>query len=268
MQPAGLGANDKSDPGWVGGYNSKTGGLEERYGPRAKIYTEQQLERLKRAVSPRYVRVLGLKGYSKGEKMLNRGIFFSFSGYQNRKIFLAGDFNNWNLIPMKRNKRGVYYFILPVREVENGRRITKYEYKFLVDGVWMNDPVHKNQMDDTLGGYVSVFELEQEDVNRQATVRIIRENGPGLESLVEFAIYLPNVENLALVGNFNNWNPQHDLPVKGQDGTYRLQMRLRPGQYYYKYIADGRWLLDLHNPETRYHSIMEELCSYLNLSVN
>lgn len=46
-----------------------------------------------------------------------------------------GDFNEWNVNthPMKKNKRGVWEkaVMLPP-----GR----YEYKFLVDGQWRNDP--------------------------------------------------------------------------------------------------------------------------------
>lgn len=125
--------------------------------------------------------------------------------------------------------------------------------------------MNKNYVDDGLGGVISEFNLDREDINRLATVRVLSEGRRMNERLVEFAIYLPDVENLSLVGNFNDWNPEHDLLVKGQDGIFRLRLRLRPGEYVYKYIADGRWVLDPYNPETRFHETLDELCSYIKL---
>jgi hypothetical protein len=42
-------------------------------------------------------------------------------------------------------------------------------------------------------------------------------------------------------------------------------LRLRPGGYVYKYVADGKWMLDKFNEETRYHRGIGELCSFLEL---
>ncbi len=252
---------------WVGGYNSRDGGLEEgtHSGSRETLYTMFQLGRLRRAVSPRYIRLLDLEKFRNGENSVVKGILFTCEGYRARNVAISGDFNNWTPSPMRRNSMGVYYYMLPVREIENGERIFQYKYKFLVDGIWKHDATNQNHSDDGLGGSISEFHLNQEDVNRLISVRVLRDSKPSAEKLVEFAIFLPQVENLSLVGTFNNWNPEHDLLIRGNDGIFRLRLRLRPGEYVYKFIADGRWVLDPFNPESRFHRGLEELCSYLNL---
>jgi len=51
------------------------------------------------------------------------------------KVYLAADFNNWDTRtnPMKKDKKGVWKTALSLKP---GR----YEYRFLVDGNWQNDP--------------------------------------------------------------------------------------------------------------------------------
>jgi len=60
---------------------------------------------------------------------------FGLSAPQATSVFIAGDFNQWNLsaYPLKQDKKGVWKIALPLGP---GR----YEYRFLVDGEWQNDP--------------------------------------------------------------------------------------------------------------------------------
>jgi 1,4-alpha-glucan branching enzyme len=60
---------------------------------------------------------------------------FSLSAPQAKSVFIAGNFNQWNLSahPLKQDKKGVWKISLPLG---SGR----YEYRFLVDGQWQNDP--------------------------------------------------------------------------------------------------------------------------------
>lgn len=253
--------------GWEGGYNSSDSGLEDiaQDGRGGLVHTLHQLQTLRRAVAPRYVRIIDTNYAAATGHYLLRGILFTYYGYRARDVLIAGDFNNWQRLPMHRNRNGVYYLVLPVREVELGQQVQRYRYKFLVDNIWTADPTHRNNEDDGLGGYRSVFYLGQTDVNRQATVRVLREERPGDERLVEFAIYQPAARNISLVGDFNNWNPENDILEKGSDGIFRLRLRLRPGAYLYKFVADGRWILDTYNEETRYQQDIRELASYLEL---
>jgi 1,4-alpha-glucan branching enzyme len=60
---------------------------------------------------------------------------FSLSAPQAKSVFVAGNFNQWNLSahPLKRDKKGVWKISLTLGPGQ-------YEYRFLVDGEWQNDP--------------------------------------------------------------------------------------------------------------------------------
>ena len=66
-------------------------------------------------------------------KTKRRRVNFSFEAPDANKVVLGGDFNNWNIRahPMK-YEGGVWKVLM----LDPGR----YEYKFLVDGQWRNDP--------------------------------------------------------------------------------------------------------------------------------
>ena len=60
---------------------------------------------------------------------------FSLLAPQAQSVFIAGNFNQWNLSshPLKRDEHGVWKITLPLTP---GR----YEYRFMTDGKWENDP--------------------------------------------------------------------------------------------------------------------------------
>lgn len=68
-------------------------------------------------------------------KMLTQKVSFEFQASEAQEVYLTGNFNNWdiNVNPMKKDKSGVWKTTLSLKP---GR----YEYRFLVDGNWQNDP--------------------------------------------------------------------------------------------------------------------------------
>jgi len=67
------------------------------------------------------------------------------------RVFLAGDFNNWDVknLPMKKDNKGTWEasFALPP-----GR----YEYRFWVDDVWLDDPNAQERVENPFGSQNSV----------------------------------------------------------------------------------------------------------------
>ena len=53
-----------------------------------------------------------------------------------------------------------------------------------------------------------------------------------------------HVGKVYLVGDFNNWDPTHRKMTRAKDGSFRSRMRLNPGEYGYKFVADGVWVAD------------------------
>jgi 1,4-alpha-glucan branching enzyme len=70
-----------------------------------------------------------------GVKSLQRKIKFELSVPEAKEVSLVGNFNQWNsqANSMKKDKKGIWKTTL---SLEPGR----YEYRFLVDTNWENDP--------------------------------------------------------------------------------------------------------------------------------
>jgi 1,4-alpha-glucan branching enzyme len=77
---------------------------------------------------------MAVKGRAKS-KVLTRGVEFEFPAPQAKKVYLAGNFNDWDTrqTPMIKDRKGIWRATL---QLEAG----KYEYRFFVDGQWENDP--------------------------------------------------------------------------------------------------------------------------------
>ena len=69
------------------------------------------------------------------KKIETKKVSFELQDIKASEVYLAGDFNNWDnqATPMKRNKKGIWNATVPLIA-------GKYEYRFLVDGIWENDP--------------------------------------------------------------------------------------------------------------------------------
>ena len=53
---------------------------------------------------------------------------------------------------------------------------------------------------------------------------------------------------VAVAGSFNEWLPDKQLIDKNSDGIYTGTMMLAPGVYEYKFVINGDWKIDEHNP--------------------
>ncbi|HYG53038.1 MAG TPA: glycogen-binding domain-containing protein, partial [Flavobacteriales bacterium] len=51
---------------------------------------------------------------------------------------------------------------------------------------------------------------------------------------------------VVLAGNFNNWDPDK-LKMTKTDSGWIATLDLDPGKYWYKFIVDGRWIIDGDN---------------------
>ncbi len=79
----------------------------------------------------------GKKGTEKsktGAKVLTKKVPFEFPAPDAQKVYLAGDFNNWDTsASLMKKEKGIWKTTVSLKP---GR----YEYRFLVDGNWENDP--------------------------------------------------------------------------------------------------------------------------------
>jgi 1,4-alpha-glucan branching enzyme len=80
------------------------------------------------------------------KKTAKKRVVFTYFAPDAKEVILMGDFNNWNptIHIMKMDDKGTWKKIL---FLPKGR----YEYKFLVDGRWMNDPKNNWMVENPFG---------------------------------------------------------------------------------------------------------------------
>jgi hypothetical protein len=140
---------------------------------------------------------------------------------QAKSVYLAGSFNNWNPVE------------LPMVKTIKGWKLSLYLsegthlYKFIVDRNWITDPGNPNRLPDGNNGYHSVLAFGKPYLFR-------------LEGYTE-------AKNVVLAGTFNQWH-QNELYMKKTSTGWELPYIIRPGNYQYKFIVDGKWITDPANP--------------------
>lgn len=201
----------KTDSGWVAELELKPGKHLYKFIVDGKwVYDTQNLQR----EADTY------RGFNSVYFVSNH--VFSLQGFNLAdRVALCGSFNNWNenSILMTKTKSG---WELPVFLAEG-----TYTYKFLVDSkVWLTDPSNPNRRDDGAGNLNSVLSLGIPTIfflpgNLQA-----RQVNLGLEA--------------------NRWNFE-ELKMSKVDSGWRIAYVLAPGNYQYKFVVDGNWVLDPAN---------------------
>ena len=78
---------------------------------------------------------------------------FTIHAEKGKKVFLAGCFNNWDPTAKQlayKARQGIYETAL---KLEAGR----YEYKFVIDGIWCADPENAESVQNDQGTFNSVI---------------------------------------------------------------------------------------------------------------
>ncbi|NMH88118.1 glycogen-binding domain-containing protein [Flavivirga algicola] len=156
----------------------------------------------------------------------NGNASFKLKGYKNaKKVILAGSFNKWNESLFKMNK------------TESGWELTLqlkpdiYQYRFIVDGHWMEDPHNPNKIENEFGEYNSVIDIKE-------------------YTAFKLKGYT-NAKKVILSGSFNNWN-KHDFVMRKMDYGWKYVVPLSGGKHHYKFIVDGVWIVDPNNSVKEY----------------
>ncbi|MDY6932881.1 MAG: hypothetical protein SVZ03_01500 [Spirochaetota bacterium] len=194
---------------------------------------------MKKSSSPQKMKILNIKDVAYQRGTAERGVLITYKNRRAKEVKIAGNFSNWKSFAMDRGNYGVWYYF-----ISENNHVKGIKYKLSVDEIWITDPKNLLREDDGQGGYISVIHIDYPKEGRHLSYRFVDSN------CVEFRIYKPKARFIALVGDFNNWNPENDLLNKGKDGIWRLKKRLPPGEYRYKYVIDGKWIVDLYNFRT------------------
>lgn len=76
---------------------------------------------------------------------------------------------------------------------------------------------------------------------------------------VVFQLYAPDAKSVVVAGDFNGWRTD-DFLTKDETGIWSKKFKVKPGVYQYKFIVDGKWMLDPANPICFQLLLSLELC--------
>lgn len=148
---------------------------------------------------------------------------FFLKGYPSaRSVILAGSFNGWRAYELLMHKTAEGWELPYVLGPGN------YEYKFVVDGKWITDPADS----------LFVSNRENHAVNSYLIIQpnyTFRLEGHG------------NARDVYLAGDFNDWTP-NSLRMKREGNTWVVDVHLSAGKHLYKFVVDGKWIIDPANP--------------------
>jgi len=88
-------------------------------------------------------------------KIKQKKVAFSIEAANVKSVTLMADFNNWNPVkhPMKNDGNGTWTKTVMLSPGQ-------YEYKFLIDGNWLEDPQSNSTCRNCFGTYNRVIKLE------------------------------------------------------------------------------------------------------------
>lgn len=153
---------------------------------------------------------------------LGKPYMFRLQGFPDaKKVLLAGSFNYWRKDELFMERVGDEWQLAYALGPGN------YEYFFVVDGKQIPDPANPCIVK---GG---------ESPNSYLA----------LDSNYTFRLKgYPDAKEVILSGDFNNFNP-NSLTMKKVGDEWIFSLHLNRGKHIYKFIVDGKWILDPANPQ-------------------
>ncbi len=72
--------------------------------------------------------------------------------------------------------------------------------------------------------------------------------------LTRFQLAAPEARSVYVTGSFNDWSLDEKYRMVSDNGVWSVEIPLKPGNYRYQFIVDGRWREDPANPEQERNS--------------
>jgi len=158
----------------------------------------------------------GVGGMNSVIKM-GKSHLFQLKGFTDAKqVFLSGSFNDWREDELSMNKNSDGWSI--PYQIGPGN----HEYKFKVDGKLISDPA--NPVKAANGNAFLIIQPNY-------TFRL-----KGFE----------NAKQVFVAGNFNSWD-EKSFAMRREGDQWVFDVNLSRGKYLYKFIVDGKWIIDPSN---------------------
>lgn len=167
-------------------------------------------------------------------------VIFTYTDATAETVGVAGEFSNWQVLPMKKTGEGVWALKLYLKP-------GYYGYKFVINGKeWIFDPANPSRkiVNDIENSGIAVGDVP---VPATQTGQVI------------FRFRAPEAQAVHLAGSFNNWldnirgritGQERWLVRKTQEGDWEISVPLPAGRHEFKYVINWgeRWETDPTKP--------------------
>ncbi len=231
------------------------------------IMSPHQLEIMNVSTRPRLIRSFIIQG--KSSDYPSYSILFTYQHFQPTKksIYINSSLTGWRPKKMHANSNNIHYYILPLQiNAENfEKKYESFEYKYLVENIWITDPQNPNQANDRYGQSLSVHYIDFGQIDNK--VMRLRKSSSD-DQRIFFQIYAPEAKSVALVGDFNGWanNSRYALRRIDSTGYFSLDLTFPPGRHSYLFLIDNEYYKkDTYNPNSQYRAQLDMICSFFTI---
>ncbi|TYA78681.1 hypothetical protein [Seonamhaeicola marinus] len=166
----------------------------------------------------------------------NGNAIFKLNGFKDAKrVILAGSFNKWHESLFKMNKTDTGW------ELVLQMKPDVYQYRFIVDGHWMEDPDNPYKTRNEFGEFNSVIDIK---------------------AYTAFKLKgYTDAKTVILSGSFNDWSTRK-FKMRKMEYGWKYVLPLSGGKHHYKFIVDGQWIVDPNNSVKEYdgHGNINSVC--------
>ncbi len=128
-------------------------------------------------------------------------------------------------------------------------------YRVTIDGLWMPDPDNPARtFDQATRLDWSVIEVNPRDIKPPGSPEWMP------DGLVRFRYLGDPGRRVALVADFNRWDPYMHVLAEDTPGEYTIDLRLPPGPHSYVFLVDGERTTDQLNPRRAVDSWGRAVC--------
>lgn len=87
-------------------------------------------------------------------------------------------------------------------------------------------------------------EKKGEKVPKKASKERVRSPRSKAKDLrkVELLFQAEEANEVFVAGDFNGWDPTATPMKRHKEGLWKAKLKLKPGRYEYKFLADGQWI--------------------------
>jgi hypothetical protein len=193
--------------------------------------------------------------FSQNPKITSQYLIFEYNGPDAREVKLMLSFDDYKTVYyMTQIDQATWQLKLSLADPRFQLAPGRYQYRFIVDNIYIRDPRNPHYQTDPYVGKISYFDISEKLIAFKKTPQKI---GP-----LEYRFYFRNdsgwlkIKEIMFAGNFNSWQPyEYFLKKNGQNIWYIDFKFEKPGTYYYQFVINGEWQRDFANPEKVYNKL-------------